>query len=136
MEKKVTVLIVDDLDLNVEMLTDILKDNYNILSAGNGEEALGILKEKSADLVLLDIIMPKMDGCETLKRMREDEELKNIPVVAVTSEGDPELRAKVLELGAVDYVLRGEDADALKHRLASVLKLSELNKLRSENESM
>ncbi len=136
--KTVTVLIVDDIKQNIEILTEMLRDSYNVVSAESGDEALRLLRggECSVDVVLLDIIMPEMDGCELLERINADPALRGLPVIAVTSDNDPETRMRVLELGAVDYVARGEETGTLKHRIKSVLRLCELDKIRSERDSM
>jgi putative two-component system response regulator len=99
-----TVLIVDDMETNIDILEAILSDDYNVLIASNGEEALKIIGEASPDLVLLDLYMPGMDGFEVLETIRKDEKYDNMPVLFVTGEHDSYSEEKGLQLGAVDYI--------------------------------
>lgn len=138
MDKLATVLIVDDLPDNIELLSYMLSDSFNTLSAGNGKEALEILRARhnEIDVVLMDFIMPVMDGCETLSQMKADPELRSIPVVMITSDDDPKTKERAFSLGAVDFVPRGADISALNHRIRTVLRLWELDKIRVEHEKM
>jgi putative two-component system response regulator len=101
---KYTVLVVDDLETNTAILESILIDEYNVLVADNGENALKTIKESTPDLVLLDLYMPGMDGFEVLKIIREEEKLTNMPVLFVTGEQDSYSEERGLQLGAVDYI--------------------------------
>lgn len=138
MDKLATVLIVDDLPDNIELLSYMLSDSFNTLSAGNGKEALDILRARHGeiDVVLMDFIMPIMDGCETLSQMKADPELRSVPVVMITSDDDPKTKERAFSLGAVDFVPRGADISALNHRIRTVLRLWELDKIRVEHEKM
>ena len=137
MENKVkTILVVDDTLTNIEIITTMLSDSYNILFALGGAQALEIMRHNigKIDVVLLDIIMPGMDGCEVLERINSDPDLCAVPVIAVTSDDSPNIKQRVLDLGAVDYVSRTDNIGALKHRVKSVLRLCELDKIRVEND--
>lgn len=138
MDKLATVLIVDDLPDNIELLSYMLRDSFNILTAGGGREALDILRTKHDEIgvVLMDIIMPEMDGCEVLAQMNADPALRSIPVVMITADDDPKTKERAFALGAVDFVPRGADISALNHRIRTVLRLWELDKIRVEHEKM
>ncbi|KAA0000296.1 MAG: response regulator, partial [Thermoplasmata archaeon] len=83
MKKKI--LVVDDEPEIVEVVKRMLEEKYTVISAHDGESCIEIAKKEKPDLILLDILMPKMDGWETLKRLKEDEELKHIPVSMLTA---------------------------------------------------
>ena len=137
MEKRYTVLIVDDTESNIELMSDMLSDIYDIETANNGVDALEIMRgENRPDVVLLDMLMPKPDGYDVLQTMSEDESLRYIPVVVVTSDSDPNARARSYELGAVDFVARGQDMDHVRYRVRCVLRLCEMDKMRRENERL
>ena len=102
--KKNTVLIVDDQELNIDILRYMLEDTYEVYSAFNGKEALEVLDKTEVDLVLLDLVMPVMDGFEVLENIKKDQRFRNLPVIFITSETDSFSEAKGLSLGAVDYI--------------------------------
>jgi len=100
------VLIVDDQEINRDVLGMILEDDYEIIYASNGREALQMIEENRDRLsvVLLDLIMPEMDGFKVLDCVRNDELLKSIPIIVLTAERNAELRA--LEMGAADFITK------------------------------
>jgi len=83
MEKRETILVVDDTEANIDMLLAILK-NYDVIPALSGEDALNIAKEETIDLILLDIMMPDMDGFEVCEKLKEDEKTKGNPIIFIT----------------------------------------------------
>ena len=85
MQREKTMLIADDVELNRALLENIFDDEYSILQAADGVEAMEILRSQPVDVVLLDIVMPRMDGFEVLKTMKEEEALSGIPVIMATS---------------------------------------------------
>ena len=85
MQREKTMLIADDVELNRALLENIFDDEYSILQAADGVEAMEILRSQPVDVVLLDIVMPRMDGFEVLKAMKEEESLSGIPVIMATS---------------------------------------------------
>lgn len=98
------ILIVDDTPDNIGILKEILSD-YNLSMATNGERALKVASsENPPDLILLDIMMPGMDGFEVCRRLKANKKTKKIPVVFLTSKSDLASETKGLELGAVDYI--------------------------------
>ena len=108
------VLLVDDDPRNIFVLASTLEEyGAEILEAENGAVALEKLKETSVDLVLMDIMMPVMDGYETIQEIRENEALRNIPIIAVTAKTMKEDRDKCIEAGANDYISKPIDYDGL-----------------------
>ncbi len=100
------ILIVDDEPLNVEILRSLLMDDYDVMVAQSGVEALAIAERVSPDLVLLDIVMPVMDGYEVFARLKQIEGLKDIPVLFITILSEAECEARGLGMGAHDYVVK------------------------------
>ena len=120
------VLVVDDEYINRQMLGFILSTEYEVLYAENGEEALEILRDKGKEisLVMLDLLMPKMDGFEFLKIRQKDEDLQEIPVVVLTSEKEAELKS--LKLGASDFIKKPYDMpEVILARVENVVELFE-----------
>ncbi|MBR0367808.1 MAG: EAL domain-containing protein [Clostridia bacterium] len=129
------VLIVDDQEINRDVLGMILEDYYEILYACDGKEALKIIEEyrDRLSVVLLDLIMPKMDGFEVLTRVRNDEFLNAIPVIMLTAERSAELRA--LEMGAADFITKPFDMhEVILARVGRIIELSEGRQLISAAE--
>lgn len=98
------ILVVDDNSANLQMVRGILQRQYQVTPVNNGERALQFLERKTADLILLDIMMPGMDGLETLKRIKEKPECKEIPVIMLTGLGDEEMLNACMEQGAVGVI--------------------------------
>jgi len=118
MSEKKTILVVDDTPENIQVLTTVLGPQYKVKAATTGEKALGICAtDPIPDLVLLDVVMPGMDGFEVCRRLKSDSRTAPIPVIFVTSNTDANDEAKGREIGAVDYVTKPIDPAAL---LASV----------------
>ncbi|MDE7301736.1 MAG: EAL domain-containing protein, partial [Oscillospiraceae bacterium] len=133
MERKYTVLIVDDSEKNIEMISEMLSDSYELITAANGIDALEVMRgERCPDVVLLDMLMSKLDGYDILHIMSEDETLRFIPVIAITFDSDPNACARAFKLGAVDFLSCSEDIGIIQYRVRSVLRLCEMNKMRSE----
>ena len=101
------ILIVDDMPANIKILGQLLRSQYDIRIATGGEKALAIAaSEDPPDLVLLDIMMPDMDGYEVCRRLKKDPRSKDIPVIFITAKGEVEDETKGLEIGAVDYIVK------------------------------
>ena len=101
-------LIVDDVPKNIQVLGNILQqdDDYHITAAMSGRQALNALDSFEADLILLDIVMPEMDGFETCKRIKSDPAARDIPVIFLTARYEIENLVKGFKLGAVDYITK------------------------------
>ena len=106
-EKKQTIMIVEDDSFVMDIYkTKLSQEGFSVVEAENGAEALKKLKDVKPDLMLLDIIMPYMDGLEVLKKMKENEDTKNIPVILLTNLSQKEEVDKGMSLGAKDYLIK------------------------------
>ncbi|SLM31352.1 GGDEF:Response regulator receiver [Desulfamplus magnetovallimortis] len=123
-QRRDTILIVDDERFNLNILQDLLDPQYDIMVAKNGSQAL---KRAAAspppDLILLDIMMPAMDGYEVLERLKADNRTKEIPVIFITAMGDSIEEAKGLELGAADYIIKPFSPPVVTARIRTQLNL-------------
>jgi adenylate cyclase len=119
----VCVLVVDDQPANIRLLDAILTPRgYDVRAAASGEEALALLAEAPVDLVLLDIVMPGMDGYETCSKIRERPGTACLPVVMVTASGD-EQKVRALEAGADDFLTKPIDTSELLARVSSLARI-------------
>lgn len=121
------VLIVDDNEINRLILRKVLGDEYEVLEAVNGQNALNILRAQadSFSAVLLDIIMPVMDGYEVLRQMRAESDLAAIPVIVTTGNTEEDSEVKALSLGANDYVIKPYKPAVIRQRLRNTINLRE-----------
>ena len=128
--RKPKVLIVDDTPENIQVLMETLKGQYTIVAAINGEKALKLaLTEPLPDIILLDIMMPEMDGYEVCRRLKSEESTKNIPVIFVTAKSEVEDETLGFELGAVDYITKPFSIPVVKARVKAHLELKRLRDL-------
>lgn len=118
-----TILIVDDSDLNRAIMKDIFKNDFTVLEATNGEEALIIIQQYNyrVDAILLDLFMPVMDGVEFLNLKKQNEMMADIPVIVITADDTVAQQVNVLELGASDYVVKPIVAEILIRRVNNVM---------------
>src|SRR6266513_6286681 len=122
------ILVVDDVPDNVEILQLRLESQgYEVVTAGDGEAALAIIRDRLPDLVLLDIQMPKLDGIETVKRLKADQGLPFIPVILVTARADAKDVVAGLEAGGDDYLTKPVDQAALMARVRAMLRIKALH---------
>jgi adenylate cyclase len=122
------ILIVDDTPANVEILEmRLAAHGYEILTAGDGEEALDVIEKQEPDLVLLDIMMPKINGIEVCRRVKANDALPFIPIILVTSKADPKDVVAGLEAGAEEYLTKPVEHTALVARVKSMLRIKELH---------
>ncbi len=118
------ILIVDDIPANIRILGQLLRSEYDIRIATGGKNALAIVaSENPPDLVLLDIMMPDMDGYEVCRRLKEDSRLKDIPVIFITAKGEVEDETRGLEIGAVDYIIKPFSPPIVAARVKTHLQL-------------
>ena len=135
MEDKSVILVVDDQVQNIELLEAYLvPQGYEIVKASSGEEALEKLVHNQIDLVLLDVMMPKMSGIEVLEKLRADEKTRTIPVVMVTVLKETEDKVKALEAGCDDFISKPVDKVELLARVKSILKISHYRRQLEEEE--
>ncbi len=118
-----TLLVVDDTPANIDVLAGMLKDDYQIKVAKNGEIALKIAKRLPLDLILLDIMMPGIDGFEVCRRLKSDHTTRHIPIIFVTAKITAEDELKGLELGAVDYITKPFNPPIVLQRVKTQLAL-------------
>lgn len=122
---KQQILIVDDSEINREILKEILKEDYRILEAANGEECLEQLERYGTgiSLVLLDIVMPEIDGFEVLAAMNQNHWIEDIPVIMISSEDSDSYIRRAYEMGVSDYISRPFDAKIVYQRVLNMIKL-------------
>ncbi|GKX65799.1 HD-GYP domain-containing protein [Inconstantimicrobium mannanitabidum] len=125
MDRQKTIMIVEDTEMNIDILVEALQDEYELIVAINGAEALELAEEQKPDLILLDIMMPEMDGYEVLKRLKETSELNHIPVILLSAITDSDSKFKGFSLGAVDYVTKPFEIIEVKARVKTQLKLED-----------
>lgn len=119
------ILIVDDIELNREILAVALGDTYPVLEAGNGNQAIEILREHSEDIaaILLDLIMPEKDGYAVLQFMKESELLESIPVLVISAESKTEVERECLELGVSEFIRKPFDSVTVRSRVKNIVDL-------------
>lgn len=128
MNPKSKILLVDDEPLNVALLEAVLVSRgHEVIPAGGGPEALDLVRKDRVDLVLLDIMMPGMDGFEVCRRIKEDERLQDVPVIMLTSLHSKEDRIRGIEAGADDFISKPFDQGEVLARIRMLLKMRELN---------
>ncbi|MCG6551294.1 MAG: two-component system response regulator [Candidatus Magnetominusculus sp. LBB02] len=134
--KKDVVLVVDDTPDNLTLMSGLLKDTYKVKVANSGERALKIINSDSPpDLVLLDIMMPEMDGYEVLRRMRTNDSTMDIPVIFLTAKAEVEDERMGLSLGAVDYITKPVSPPIVMARVRNHLELKGMRDfLKQKNE--
>ena len=121
---KPKVLLVDDVSENIQILMETLKNEYAIIAATNGERALKLaLAEPMPDIILLDIMMPEMDGYEVCKRLKKNEKTRNIPVIFVTAMQEMEDEKMGFDVGAVDYITKPVSPPIVRARVKNHLAL-------------
>lgn len=121
--KSFKILVVDDEPMHVDLIKAMLENEYSIITAGNGEEALGLAARALPDLILMDVMMPDMTGRQACKKLKADKQTRHIPVIFVTSLTDTNDEKKGLEVGAVDYITKPINSEIAKARIAIHLEL-------------
>lgn len=122
---KYKVMVVDDSEANIDILVDTLARDYDVSVALNGEDALQDVAEDHPDLILLDIMMPGMDGYEVCQKLKADEETYNIPVIFLSSLQETEDKVRGLSFGAVDYITKPFDVNEVLARVQRQLEVYE-----------
>jgi len=123
--KKRKVLIVDDSELNREILADMLCDKYEVIEACDGREAIAIIQKYNSEIsiVLLDLVMPDVDGFGVLEYMKKEEIIHDVPVITISSENNSESMHRSFELGSTDYITRPYDEFIVKNRIQNTIML-------------
>ena len=137
MDKKNKVLVVDDESANIVALTGILNSDYDVYVAKNGMDAIMVAKEDLPDVILLDVLMPEMDGYEVIAKLKSTEETKAIPVIFITGLDGSNAEKKGLTLGAADYIPKPFISDIVKLRVQNQVSLvNHMRALREKTEAL
>ena len=126
MEKSGKILIIDDEKQNIKILTEFLREDYQIMAARNGENAFEIMEKEEKtlpDLVLLDILMPGMDGYEVIRRIKSNDRTKYLPVIFITALDATDDESRGFKLGAVDYITKPFKPEIVKARVRTHIQL-------------
>ncbi|HEY9246416.1 MAG TPA: response regulator [Candidatus Methanoperedens sp.] len=125
--EKAKILIVDDEPISVELLEGMLSNNYDIMKAYNGKQALTAIKRRIPDLILLDIVMPDMNGYEICEIIKNNYDTMLIPIIMVTILKEKENRIEAIKAGADDFIIKPIDIDILNARVKSLLRVKRNN---------
>ena len=130
-----TLLIVDDVEMNRELLCEIFREEYRLLTAENGQQCLKLMERSEIAIaaVLLDLLMPGMDGLEVLKRIRSDAYMASIPVIVTSSADEAEYSLKAIELGATDFINKPINPGLVRLRVKNAIHKRETEELRAQN---
>jgi len=128
MQERPSILVVDDSETNIDILVELLSDTYEVLVALDGENALETVEENEIDLILLDIMMPEMDGYEVCRRLKSKKGTKDIPIIFITARTDEEAIEKAYDVGGMDYVTKPFKPKELSARVKIQLQLQKLIK--------
>lgn len=124
MKREDTILVVDDMEVNRAVLCSIFENKCNVLEAENGRQAMEILEKNPAvNVILLDIVMPEMDGYQVLQKMNESGTIDKIPVVVITAEISPEIELLAFDLGARDIISKPFEPFIVKRRVENIIEL-------------
>ena len=135
--RKPKLLVVDDQAFNIQILYQIFKGDYEVFMATSGAQALALCADQSPDLILLDVVMPDMDGHEVCRRLKADPHARDIPVIFVTGHNNSEEESLGLQLGAVDFISKPVNATVVRARVHSQLMLREtLRQVQELNETL
>jgi two-component system, cell cycle response regulator DivK len=118
---KKKILVVDDTEFNRDLVVQLLEDDYDMVIAENGEEALTMSEQERPDLILMDLGMPVMDGWEATRRLKANDALKNIPVIAVTSHAMVGDEVEARKAGCDDYLPKPIDEDLLIKKIKNFI---------------
>lgn len=116
-------LVVDDQPTNIQVLYQVLSDDYQVLMATNGAQALALCASKHPDLILLDVVMPEMDGYQICQRLKADSATRDIPIIFITAQNDEAAEERGFDLGAVDFILKPINPRIVRARVKTHLML-------------
>ncbi|MBY0419439.1 MAG: response regulator [Pararheinheimera sp.] len=129
---KIKILVVDDQPVNIQIIHQMLNAEYQIFMATSGAQAITLCQNNPPDLILLDVLMPELDGLATCRLLKQQPELAPIPVIFVTGMQSQEDEALCWQAGGSDFVIKPVHAVTLKHRIKTQLKLKQLQDLVSQ----
>jgi len=124
-EKRYSILIVDDESMNISILKHILGSEYKIYASSDGEDAIEAAEEFKPDMILLDIVMPGMDGYDVISILKTSKKTKNIPVIFISGLESADDKEKCLALGAADYITKPFNSDNVKIQIKKQINLIE-----------
>jgi PleD family two-component response regulator len=134
MNNQPVILIVDDIEYNIILLNQILLNSgYRVLTAMSGKKCLEILEVELPDIILLDVIMPELNGFDISEKIKSNDRTKNIPIIFLSAISDYETKLKGLEKGAVDYITKPYDDREVIARIQIHLRIKELERERFEH---
>ena len=126
MDHAKTILIIDDVEANVATLMELLEDQYDMLASLSGQAALEILEEERVDLILLDILMPDMNGFDVCKQIKADERTQDIPIIFITVKADEDSIEQAYKVGGVDYITKPFKSREVLSRIKKELDLQDM----------
>ena len=126
MDDKPVMLIVDDVEINRVVLTQFFQEEYQILEAENGQEAMSIIEGQLVSIVLVDLVMPIMDGFQLLAMMKQNDQYAGIPVVVMTANNDGDSEARAMEMGAADFITKPYNPTIVRCRIRNVMAREEI----------
>ena len=136
MNKRCTILVVDDEPINIQIIKSALKGEYEILTALNGYDAISRIEEQRPDLILLDVMMPDLSGFEVCSVIKSDAALADIPVIFLTAMDSADAETQGLALGGIDYLTKPVNLELLKLRVRNHIALKERNDLVKEQRDL
>ncbi len=134
--RKMKILIVDDDPVNIGVLANALKESYEICTALNGHDAIALLKQESPDLLLLDVMMPELDGLQVCRLIRAEGAYADLPIIFVTAVDSLEGEVQGLELGAVDYITKPVNLKLAKLRVRNQIELKRQRNIVKEQNAL
>ena len=111
------ILVVEDVDFNRDLVVQLLEDNYRVIEAVDGQEGVSMAANEKPDLILMDLSLPVMDGWEATRTLKADDDLRSIPVIALTAHAMKGDQEKALAAGCDDYLVKPLDEDALLSKI-------------------
>lgn len=136
MHKRPVILAVDDEPVNLQFISSVLKEDYNVFTATNGYDAISQLRTHMPDLILLDVMMPDIDGFDVCKIIRSDALLADIPIIFQTAFDSHEGQLRGLKFGAIDYITKPLDIELLKLRVQNHIESKLRNDLVKEQRDL
>lgn len=125
MDKQFKILVVDDEPINIQVISSALRDTYQIIAAQSGFDAIELVKEQKPDLILLDVMMPDIDGFDVCRNIKSDSSFAEIPIIFLTALDTREGQFRGLDIGGIDYLTKPVDFDLLKLRVRNHLESKE-----------
>ena len=126
MDDKPVMLIVDDVEINRVVLTQFFQEEYQIIEAENGQEAMTVIEQQPVSIVLVDLVMPVMDGFQLLSMMKRNDQFAGIPVVVMTANNDGDSEARAMEMGAADFITKPYNPTIVRCRIRNVMAREEI----------